>query len=67
MKALTWIAWILIAAAAVILLLAAIAILSAAETFLGFRDIVNFFHAANSLLLMAVALLIMTKKCECNK
>ena len=66
MKLLKWAAWILTALAAIIILLGAIAILSPNEIFLGFREYVNFFHAANSLLLMAIVLLILTNKINFN-
>jgi len=58
MKVIYWIAWVLIALAAVIMLLGVIAIIDPRELFLGFKEIVNFFHFANSLLLLAVALLV---------
>lgn len=62
MKLLVWTSWILVALAAVIILLGAIAILSPGELFLGFRDYVNFYHAANTLLLMAIALILISGK-----
>ena len=62
MKILNWAAWAAAGVAAIIILLGVIAILTTNETFLGFRDTVNFFHAANSLLLMAIFLFIATKK-----
>jgi len=63
MKAINWIAWISAAIAAVIILLACISLLIG-KGILGFNHAVNFFQAANSFLLLAIALFIVTKKCE---
>jgi ABC-type nickel/cobalt efflux system permease component RcnA len=65
MKVLTWIAWISAAVAAIIILLACISLLTG-KGILGFNHAVNFFHAANSFLLLSIALFIVTKKCECK-
>ena len=65
MKTLNWVAWISAAIAAVIILLACISLLIGRVIF-GFSHAVNFFHAANSFLLLATALFIVTKKCECK-
>ena len=65
MKALNWIAWISAAVAAVIILLACISLLIGKEIF-GINHVVNLFQASNSFLLLAIALFIVTKKCECK-
>ncbi len=65
MKALNWIAWVSAAIAAIIILLACISLLIG-KGILGFNHAVNFFHAANSFLLLAIALFIVTKKCDCK-
>ncbi len=65
MKVLNWIAWISAAVAAIIILLACISLLIG-KGILGFNHAVNFFHAANSFLLLSIALFIVTKKCECK-
>jgi hypothetical protein len=66
MKILHWIAWISAAIGAVFILFGLIAIIDQEELFLGIRQIINYFHAANSFLLIAIALFIGTKKCECK-
>jgi hypothetical protein len=60
MKALNWIAWISAAIAVVIILLACISLLMGKGIF-GFNHAVNFFQAANSFLLLAIALFIVTQ------
>jgi len=65
MKVLYWIAWISTAIAALVILLALISVLIG-KGFFGVNQAVNFFHIANSFMLIAIALFIVTKKCECN-
>jgi hypothetical protein len=65
MKALNWIAWISTAIAAIIILLACISLLIG-KGIMGINHVVNFFQASNSFLLLAIALFIVTKKCECK-
>ena len=65
MKVLNWIAWISAEIAVVIILLACISLLIG-KGILGFNHAVNFFHAANSFLLLAIAMFIVAKKCECK-
>jgi hypothetical protein len=64
MKALLWIAWVSAAVAGIIVLLACISLVTGKSLF-GLVHVVNYFHAANSFLLMAIALLIITKQCCC--
>jgi hypothetical protein len=65
MKALNWIAWISAAIAVVIILLACISLFMG-KGILGFNHAVNFFQASNSFMLLAIAMFIVTKKCNCN-
>ena len=64
MKALRWIAWISAALAVVIMVLAGIAVLTG-KLIHGIEHGVNYFHVANSFLLLAIALFIVTKNCCC--
>ncbi|MBN2350029.1 MAG: hypothetical protein JXJ22_14410 [Bacteroidales bacterium] len=57
MKALKWIAWILIVAAVIIIILGIISLIMGRGLF-GFVHVVNYFHVANSLLLLAIALFV---------
>jgi hypothetical protein len=62
MKAIRWIAWISAAFAVVIMILAGVSLLSG-KLFHGIEHGVNYFHIANSFLLLAIALFIVTKHC----
>jgi hypothetical protein len=62
MKAIRWIAWISAAVAVVIIVLAIIA-LASGKLIHGIEHGVNYFHIANSFLLLAIALFIVTKHC----
>ncbi len=66
MKVINWIAWIAGAAAAIIILQAFIDLFLKVNLF-GVRNIYNYFHIANSLLLFAILCAIYANKCECNK
>lgn len=67
MKILRWIAWISAAIAVVIIIVGLIS-LAAGKVMCGFNHpIINYFHAANSFLLLAIALFIATKQCCCDK
>ena len=65
MKTLRWIAWILASLAALIIILACISLLISKSLF-GIDHVVNYFHGANSVLLLAIALFIGTKQCCCD-
>jgi hypothetical protein len=65
MKILRWIAWISAAIAAVLIIMACIALVIG-KLFCGVAHGVNFFHAANSFLLVAITLFIVTKNCCCS-
>lgn len=60
MKTIRLIAWILAAIAGLIMILGAISLLLSKGLF-GFNHVVNYFHVANSFLLAAIALFIVTK------
>jgi|GEM_PF-655566 len=64
MKALRWIAWISGAIAVVIIILAGIAVLTG-KLIHGIEHGVNYFHVANSFLLITIAIFIATKQCCC--
>jgi hypothetical protein len=66
MKALNWIGWISLAIAALIILLACITLITGKSLF-GFTHIVNYFHAASTFLLFAIASFIVVYKCDCKK
>jgi ABC-type nickel/cobalt efflux system permease component RcnA len=66
MKALNLIAWISGGIAALIVLLAVVSLLSGKILF-GLTHVVNYFHAANSFLLITIALFIYIYRCECKK
>ncbi len=66
MKCLNWISWIAGAVAAIIVLQAFIDLLFKTNLF-GVRNIYNYFHIANSLLLIAIFCAIYARKCENNK
>jgi hypothetical protein len=62
MKAIRWIAWISAAIAVIIIIMAGIAVLSG-RLIHGIEHGVNYFHVANSFLLLAIAMFIVTKHC----
>jgi ABC-type nickel/cobalt efflux system permease component RcnA len=66
MKALNWIGWISGGIGAIIILLAVISLVTGKNIF-GFGHVVNYFQAANSFLLMAIALFIVVYRCDCKK
>ncbi len=61
MKILRWIAWISIAAAVIIMILGAISLISGSSLF-GLVHVVNYYHVANSALLLAIALILITRE-----
>ncbi|HJX71637.1 MAG TPA: hypothetical protein VJ346_06785 [Bacteroidales bacterium] len=66
MKCLNWIAWIAGIAAGIIVLQAFVDLLFKINLF-GVRNIYNYFHIANSLLLIAILCAVYANKCECHK
>jgi hypothetical protein len=66
MKWLNWIAWITGVAAGIIVLQAFVDLVFKINLF-GVRNIYNYFHIANSLLLIAICCLVYVKKCESGK
>lgn len=66
MKALNLTGWISLGIGAVIVILAAISLVTG-KNILGFAHAVNFFHAANSFFLITIALFIVVNRCECSK
>jgi hypothetical protein len=66
MKNLCWIAWTSLAIAVLIILLGGIFLLTGKEIF-GIKHLVNYFHAANTFLLLAIALFLYVYRCECKK
>ena len=66
MRKIRWIAWASAAVALVLIILAGISLITGKEL-LGTSHAVNFFHAANSFLLAAIALFIASKQCCCDK
>ena len=66
MKALNWIGWISLAIAALIVLLAAISLFTGRNIF-GFAHLINYFHAANTFVLFAIAIFVVTYRCDCKK
>jgi hypothetical protein len=62
MKTLTWIGWISGGAGVLILLFAAISLVSGRILF-GFNHVVNFFHAASSLFLAAITMFLAAERC----
>jgi ABC-type nickel/cobalt efflux system permease component RcnA len=66
MKTLNWIGWISGGIGAIIILLAAISIVTGKNIF-GFVHVANYFQAANSFFLMAIALFIVVYRCECSR
>ena len=65
MKTLNWIAWISGSIGVLIILFAAISLVTGRNMF-GFGKVVNYFHAANSFLLITIALFIVVNRCECR-
>ncbi|MFN8239915.1 MAG: hypothetical protein U0X39_04090 [Bacteroidales bacterium] len=65
MKILHWLGWCLAIIAALIVVVAAISMLRG-KNIGGFTHLINYFHAANTFLLGAIALFIATKKCNCD-
>jgi hypothetical protein len=66
MKTLNWIGWISGGIGVIIVLVAVISIISGKNIF-GYGHAVNYFHAANSFFLMAIASFIVVYRCECKK
>jgi hypothetical protein len=66
MKVLNWIAWISAGIGVLLILLAGISTLTK-SVLLGVVHTVNYFHAANSFFLLAIALFVFLYRCECNK
>jgi Mn2+/Fe2+ NRAMP family transporter len=66
MKALNWIGWISGGIGVVIVVVAVISILSGKNLF-GYRHAANYFQAANSFFLMAIAAFIVVYRCDCRK
>jgi hypothetical protein len=62
MKAIRWIAWISAAVAVVIIILAVISLITC-KLIPGVEHGINYFHIANTFLLLAIALFIVTKHC----
>jgi hypothetical protein len=65
MKKTRLIAWILAAIAGLIIILAIVSLLTCKVIF-GINHAVNYFHAANTFLLAAIALFIASKNCCCD-
>jgi len=65
MKTPKWIGWITGGIGVIIILLAAISLLTGKNIF-GFTHVVNYFHAANSFFLITIALFVVVYRCECN-
>jgi hypothetical protein len=66
MKALNLIGWCSLGVGILIILLAAVSLLTGGNLF-GFGHVVNYFVAANSFFLITIALFIVVNRCECNK
>jgi hypothetical protein len=66
MKFFTIVAWFCGIAAALIILTGAISLVSG-TTFFGLRHAVNYFHVANSVLLLAILCLLANQACLKNK
>jgi hypothetical protein len=65
-KTLNWVGWISGVIGAIIILLATISLVIGKNVF-GFGHVVNYFQAANSFFLMAIALFIVVYRCDCKK
>jgi hypothetical protein len=66
MKALNWIGWISLGTGALIILFAGISLITGRNLF-GINHLVSYFQAANSFILIAIALFIVAFRCECKK
>jgi hypothetical protein len=66
MKALNLIGWCSLGVGILIILLAAISLLTGSGLF-GISHVVNYFTVANSFFLITIALFIVVNRCECNK
>jgi hypothetical protein len=66
MKSLNWIGWISLCIAALIVLLAGISLITGKSIF-GFAHLINYFLAANTFILFAIALFIVVYRCDCKK
>jgi hypothetical protein len=66
MKVLNLIGWASAGIGALMILLALISLIIGKNLF-GVGHAVNYFHAANSFLLLTIALFIVVNRCECNK
>jgi hypothetical protein len=66
MKTLNWIGWISFGIGAIIVLLAVISLVNG-ENIFGFGHVANYFQAADSFFLMAIAVFIVVYRCECSK
>ena len=65
MKTLNWIGWISLGIAAMIILIAGISLVTEKSLF-GIRHVVNYFQAASTFILFAIALFIVVYKCNCK-
>jgi hypothetical protein len=66
MKNLNWIGWISLAIAVLIIMMGGIFLITGKEMF-GIRHLVNYFHAANTFILLSIAIFIYAYRCECKK
>jgi hypothetical protein len=66
MKSISWIGWLSFGAGVLTVLLAAISMLTGNNVF-GFGHVVNYFNAANTFFLAAIAIFIYAYRCKCNK
>jgi hypothetical protein len=66
MKTISWIGWVSFGAGALIVLLAVISLLIGRNIF-GFGHVVNYFHAASTFFLAAIAIFIFAYRCNCGK
>jgi hypothetical protein len=65
MKALNWIAWISGGIGVVFIILGLIQVVFGRLQ--PSTEIINYFHAANSFLLVTIALFVLLYRCQCNK
>ena len=63
MKNINWIGWVSLGIAVIIILLGVIFLITGKEMF-GIKHLVNFFHAANTFLLLAIAIFIYPHRVE---
>jgi hypothetical protein len=66
MKTILWMGWTSLAVAVLIILLAAVFLITGKEIF-GIKHLVNYFHAANTFILLTIALFIFVYRCDCKK